>query len=102
MNTFYSNKKVLVAGGTGTIGIPLVKLLQDRCADITVVSMDSPAYAEKVFGKNIRFIQKDLTEFSNCLELTMSQDFVFNLVGIKGSVGIGQTKVASYFYPMIL
>lgn len=102
MNTFYNNKKVLVAGGTGTIGIPLVTLLQERCADITVASMDSPAYAKKVLGKDIRFIQKDLTEFSNCLELTMSQDFVFNLVGIKGSVGIGQTKVASYFYPMIL
>jgi len=93
---------VLVAGGTGTIGIPLVELLKDRCADITVVSMDSAAYAKKVLGKDIRFIPKDLTEFSSCLEVTKSHDVVFNLVGIKGSVGIGQSKVASYFYPMIL
>jgi GDP-L-fucose synthase len=29
------------------------------------------------------------------------QDFVFNLVGIKGSVGIGESKVASYLIPML-
>jgi GDP-L-fucose synthase len=29
-------------------------------------------------------------------------DYVLNLVGIKGSVGIGQNKVASYLVPMLL
>ena len=33
----YNNKKVLVAGGTGTIGVPLVKMLQERGANIKVV-----------------------------------------------------------------
>ena len=35
---FYRNKRVLVAGGTGTIGIPLTKQLIEAGADVTVAS----------------------------------------------------------------
>ena len=97
----YKNKKVLVAGGTGTIGIPVVRKLVELQADVTVVSMDSPDFAGNLFGDAVRFQQKDLTELDNCLAVTGGQDYVFNLVGIKGSVGIGETKVASYFVPML-
>ena len=102
MSQFYRNKNVLVAGGTGTIGIPVVKLLMEKGANITVVSMDPPDYARKVLEPEVRFLQKDLTNFENCMKYTKNMDFVFNLVGIKGSVGIGETKVASYFFPMVL
>jgi len=98
----YNNKKILVAGGTGTIGIPLVKLLCEKGADVSVVSMDPPEYAEKVLGTQVKFQQSDLTQFENCLQATRQQDFVFNLVGLKGSVGIGQSKVASFFFHMML
>ncbi|MFH1137568.1 MAG: NAD-dependent epimerase/dehydratase family protein [Pseudomonadota bacterium] len=98
----YRNKKVLVAGGTGTIGIPLVERLIDAGADVLVVSMDDPGYARVVLNPGARFEQADLTDFSRCLEATQSRDYVFNLVGIKGSVGIGQSKAASYLYPMLM
>ena len=97
----YKNKKVLVAGGTGTIGIPVVERLIELQAEVTVVSMDSPEYARVVLGDEVSFMQSDLTNFDNCLRVTRGQDYVFNLVGIKGSVGIGETKVASYFVPML-
>lgn len=97
----YKNKKVLVAGGTGTIGIALVKRLIALEANVTVVSMDSVEYTRAVLGYNVSFMQMDLTNFSNCLRATKNQDYVFNLVGIKGSTGIGETKVASYFVPML-
>ncbi len=97
----YKNKKVLVAGGTGTIGIPLVKRLIELEAIVTVVSMDSVEYARAVLGDNVSFMRRDLTSFNNCLSATKNQDYVFNLVGIKGSTGIGETKVASYFVPML-
>jgi GDP-L-fucose synthase len=100
--SMYNSRKILVAGGTGTIGIPLTRLLLERGADITVVSMDSPEYAAKVLGNDINFKRVDLTQFDNCLEVTSGKDIVFNLVGIKGSVGIGQSKVASYLYPMLM
>jgi GDP-L-fucose synthase len=96
----YENKKVLVAGGTGTIGIPVVKKLLEQRAKVTVVSMDTPEFARMLFSDKVYFQKIDLTDFNNCLSVTEGQDYVFNLVGIKGSVGIGETKVASYFVPM--
>ena len=97
----YSGKNVLVAGGTGTIGTPLVKMLLDRGANVSVVSMDTPEYAKRVLGNDVEFTKLDLTLTENCLKATHGKDYVFNLVGIKGSVGIGETKVASYFVPML-
>ncbi len=97
----YKDRKVLVAGGTGTIGIPLVKRLIELKANVTVVSMDSVEYSRAVLGDKVFFMRRDLTNFNNCLDATKNQDYVFNLVGIKGSTGIGETKVASYFVPML-
>jgi GDP-L-fucose synthase len=97
----YTGKRVLVAGGTGTIGIPLVRKLHRLGATITVVSMDPPEFAQKVFGENILFVRKDLTQLENCIQVTEGQEYVFNLIGIKGSTGIGETKVASYLVPML-
>lgn len=101
MNKFYNKKKVLVAGGSGMIGISMVnKLLESDC-DVTVASLETKEYAEKLFGKKIKFFQTDLTDFQNCMKVTKKQDLVINLLGIKGSVGIGQTKTASFLVPML-
>ena len=97
----YHNKNVLVAGGTGTIGIPLVKNLVSQGASVLVVSLDTDEYADLVLPKGVRFLRSDLTSMDNCMSVTKNQDYVFNLVGIKGSVGIGETKVASYLVPML-
>ena len=94
-------KKILVAGGTGTIGCQLVPRLLAEGHDITVVSLDHESYAKKVLGPDVRFIRLDLTNQENCKKVTKGQDEVYNLVGIKGSVGIGESKVASYFVPML-
>lgn len=101
MDKFFKRKKVLVAGGTGMIGTCMVnKLLQYDC-NITIASLESKEYAEKLFGKKVKFIQTDLTNLQNCLKVTKGQELVFNLIGIKGSVGIGQTKTASFLVPML-
>ena len=44
---FYKNKKVLVTGGTGMIGIPLVKKLLNLGSVVTVVSLDDKRLAPK-------------------------------------------------------
>jgi GDP-L-fucose synthase len=99
--SIYKNKKVLVAGGTGTIGIPIVRQLVERGAKVTVVSLDSPEFAASVLGPEVTFKRDDLTTQENCKNAVEGQQMVFNLVGIKGSVGIGETKVASYLVPML-
>lgn len=100
-NDFYRGKKVLVAGGTGTIGIPVIKRLLQWDAEVTVVSMDTEEYARSVLGDEIVFHKMDLMKLENCLSATKDQEYVFNFVGIKGSTGIGETKVASYLVPML-
>lgn len=101
MSKFYKGKKILVAGGTGMIGICMVNKLLQYGSKITIASLESEKYAEKLFGKKVKFIQTDLTDFNNCFKVTKNQDLVFNLLGIKGSVGIGQTKAASFLVPML-
>lgn len=101
MNQFYSGKHVLVAGGTGTIGIPVVSRLLSLGAHVRVVSMDEETYARHVMPAGAAFQRLDLTTLDNCLAVTNGMDYVFNLLGIKGSVGIGQKKVASYLVPML-
>src|SRR3989344_6874921 len=101
MNNFYSGKKILVAGGTGMIGVCMVKKLLDYDSTIPIASLEPKGYAKKLFGNRVRFIQTDLTDSGNCLKVTKGQDIVINLIGIKGSVGIGQTKTASFLVPML-
>ena len=38
--SFFKDKNVLVTGGTGLIGMPLVRKLVDLGANLTVVSLD--------------------------------------------------------------
>ena len=98
MSKFYKGKKILVAGGTGMIGTSLVnKLLQYDC-EIRVASLESKEFAEKLFGKRVKFVQTDLTDFENCLKVTKKQDLVFNLLCNKGSIG---QKTASFIVPML-
>ena len=94
-------KKYLSCCGTGTIGIQVVKKSEKKQANITVVSMDEEKFAKKVLGPDILFKKIDLTDLNNCKKAVKNQDMVFNLVGIKGSVGIGETKVASYLTSML-
>lgn len=93
--SFYRDKKVLVTGGTGLIGRPLVDMLLQQGAHVTVASLDK-------FEDNIyTFIQTDLREFSNCVDVCKGQDIVFQLAGIKGSPIATATKPASFFVPTI-
>lgn len=94
----YKNKKVLVTGGTGLIGIPLVQMLLDKEAKVRIVSLDDPSRANVA----AEFLRLDLTKFDNCMEACEGMDFVFNLVGIKGSPAMTSKKPASFFVPTML
>lgn len=94
---FYKNKKILVTGGTGLIGRPLVDMLVEKGAKVVVISLDDPSRAPN----GVKFIQADLREFSNCLNACKDMDIVFHLAGVKGSPLMTKTQPASYFVPTI-
>jgi GDP-L-fucose synthase len=95
--SFYRGKKVLVTGGSGLIGRPLVKKLLEQGALVTVVSLDDPKRAPA----GVTFKQADLREFSNCLQICEGQRIVFQLAGVKGSPAMTAKRPASFFVPTI-
>lgn len=95
---FFSDKKILVTGGTGLIGQPLVKLLLSEGAIVRIVSLDDPTRAHP----EAEFLALDLTRYDNCLIACKDQEIVFNLVGIKGSPKMMLEQPASYFVPSLM
>lgn len=93
----FSGKRVLVAGGTGMIGIPLVKMLIEQGAKVRIVSLDDPCRAHK----DAEFIRKDLTTFDNCMDACEGVDFVFNLLGVKASPDIASLKPGRFMYATV-
>jgi GDP-L-fucose synthase len=96
--SFYKNKKVLVAGGTGLIGKPLVDELINKEAIVRVASLDNASRAHP----KTEFKQIDLTKYENCRDACEGMDFIFNLLCIKGSPKTVNEKPASLFTPLIL
>jgi len=94
---FYKKKRILVTGGTGLIGTPLVKMLLEKEAEVTVVSLDQNL--KKI--KDYKFLKLDLREFSNCMKACKNQDYVFHLAGVKGSPLMTKLKPASFLVPTV-
>ena len=93
----FKNKKVLVVGGTGLIGSPLVDLLIEENAKVRIVSLDHPSRA----NPKAEFRQLDLREPRNCLEACADMEFVFSLFGVKGSPKMTAKRPATFFVPTI-
>lgn len=98
MAAYFNNKKVLVAGGTGMIGIPLVRLLQEQGAEVRVASMDDPSRCPE----GAEFMQMDMTSEDNCRKACKGMDQVFNLLGVKASPATAKNKPASHFVTNML
>ncbi len=81
-NSIFKDKNILIAGATGTIGIPLVKKLQSLNSNITAVALDDLNNANDLLGKNIKYLKLDLRDYEKCENATKNQDYVFNLTGI--------------------
>ena len=94
----YKDKKVLVAGGTGLIGRPLVKMLVARGAKVRIVSLDDPSLAHP----EAEFIRGSLTNWEFCNKVVKGMDYAFNLAGTKGAVSTGRAKAASFFVPHLV
>jgi GDP-L-fucose synthase len=98
MGNYFNKKRVLVTGGTGLIGIPLVEKLNKLGARVRVVSLDT----ESVFEEDIEFIRGDLCDKNLCLEVLKDIQVVFHLAGIKGGIGVAQNKAATFLIKNIL
>ncbi len=93
----FSDRAVLVTGGTGLIGRQVVDLLAATGARVTVASLD-----DLVVDQRAQHVRADLTSFETCKELTRGKDFVCHVAGIKGSIEVTRSKPASFFVPLLM
>ena len=93
----YANKNVLVTGGTGLIGRPLVELLLQAGANVWIASLDDASRCPE--GAN--FVRGNLMHWDFCQKIVKDMDYVFHLAGVKGSPAMTSKKPASFFVPLI-
>jgi GDP-L-fucose synthase len=90
----FKKKKILVAGGTGLVGQPLVDKLIKLGGLVYVASLDN----KSLVNKNVKkFFKLNLAELKNCIKVTKSMDIVFNLLGVTGSPKTNIEFPASFF-----
>ena len=92
---FYGGRRVLVTGGTGMIGQPLVAGLLAAGAEVRIAALDDSSLAPE----SAEYVHADLREFSTCLELCEGMEMVFHLAGVKGSPAMTATRPATFFVP---
>ena len=93
-NKIFLKKKILVAGGTGLVGQPLVNKLINLGAKVYVASLDKKNLVNKKVKK---FYQLNLADLKNCIKVTKKMDIVFNLLGVTGSPKTNIDYPASFF-----
>jgi len=98
MKNILKEKNILVTGGTGMIGRYLVEKLLSKKCKVTVVSLDEP----EDLPQEVKFIKLDLTILENCMKICEGKDYIFNLIGIKGSPKMSRERPASFMVPMIM
>ena len=79
-------KKVLVTGSEGMIGKELVRLLDDLGCE--------------VFTADLK-LGHDLRDYKECLRITEGIDYVFHLVGVKGSPTMTESRPVDFMAPML-
>ncbi len=80
--SFWKNKKVLVAGGAGFVGSKLVRLLLNQGSTVRVADNLERGRKENLreVWDQIEFMQLDLVSFDSCLTATAGMDVCMNLV----------------------
>lgn len=98
MSNIFEGKKVLVTGGTGMIGMSLVRMLVEKQAEVTIVSLDDLGRTPR--GASLQCL--DLRNLDNCLKVCDGIDYVFHLAGVKGSPDMTRKQPASFFVPTLM
>jgi GDP-L-fucose synthase len=93
----FDRRQVLVTGGTGLIGRQVVDLLCSAGACVKIVSLDRVKVRD-----GVEHILGDLTDFNFCKQATKNMDYVFHLAGVKGSIVVSKTMLASHFVPTLM
>ncbi len=97
----YSDKNILVTGGTGMIGSHLVELLLEKNANVRIVAHERKIPPE-LEDKGLDVVSGDLTEKKFVEESVKGMDYVFHLAAYTGGLGRTSTHPASTLTPNLI
>lgn len=93
----FQNKSILVTGGAGMVGRALTSKLLELGAQVTIADLHCPNDLEP----EVNYVNKDLRYLHNCEEICDGKDYVFNIIGVKGSPQACATQPADFMVPML-
>ena len=97
----YSDKNILVTGGTGMIGSHLVELLLEKNANVRIVAHKREIPPE-LEDRGLDVVSGDLTEKKFVEESVKGMDYVFHLAAYTGGLGRTSTHPASTLTPNLI
>lgn len=97
MKNYWTNKKVLVTGGTGFIGSHVTELLLKLGALVHVTSKSGNFINIRHIRKDIAIIPADLTDFETALKVTRNKDIVLNLAAKVTGIQFNSSHPVSMF-----
>ena len=97
----YSDKNILVTGGTGMIGSHLVELLLEKNANVRIVAHEREIPPE-LEDKGLDVVSGDLTEKKFVEESVKGMDYIFHLAAYTGGLGRTSTNPASTLTPNLI
>lgn len=99
MFEMFRNKKVLVAGGTGLVGVNLIKRLLELRANITATLHRKP----QVFrDEGIIYIKCDLTNRDDCKRVVEDMDYVFMCAANTSGAAVMEKTPLAHVTPNVL
>lgn len=78
----YENKKVLIFGGFGFLGLNLIQRLLTEKSQITVLDVNTPPL--KSLSEKVAFIQGNISDYNLVKKLLAKNEILFNLAGRSG------------------
>lgn len=97
----YTDRNVLVTGGTGMIGSHLIEHLLERGAKIRSI-VHHRKIPNELKNKGVEFLEGDLGDSEFCDKAVKGMDFVFHLAAFTGGLGRTSIHPASTLTPNLI
>lgn len=98
MTNFFKNKKVLIAGGVGFVGINLTKRLAHLGAEVISTYFNNRPQDPSLCN----YIKADLAEYQQCEEICDQMDFVFMCAANSSGAEVIQNNPLAHFDPNLI